>query len=298
MRKIINTFIFLGLFILFACDNENPIDKEQYFKQVYIVGASDIVSPFDVPFSDNETQAYISIATGGSHNINKDVLVKLTSNDKMIDWYNNKYMIDNFVQYIKLDESAYTIPSYETTIKKGDIYSRLPFSISTENLSCDSLYALTFAIESVSEYQKNEEDTVLIMNINLINDFSGVYHMTATRFNINEFEEEVSPVTLNASRTVKAVNSTSVRFINEAVNDTEAGYLTRDAYFKSIEENGVVFEHIGDNKFTVKAWGSLDVIDGYAIYQFNELNAVSTFLFSFDYKKGNTQYRLKGTFQK
>ena len=38
--------------MLTSCDEENPLENEQYIKQVYIVGAYDIVQKFDVPYGD------------------------------------------------------------------------------------------------------------------------------------------------------------------------------------------------------------------------------------------------------
>ena len=48
--KLIRTIYTLGLLAgLFAsCSKESPLDGEQYYKQVYIVGAYEVVQQFDV----------------------------------------------------------------------------------------------------------------------------------------------------------------------------------------------------------------------------------------------------------
>ena len=48
--KLIRTIYTLGLLVgLFAsCSKESPLDGEQYYKQVYIVGAYEVVQQFDV----------------------------------------------------------------------------------------------------------------------------------------------------------------------------------------------------------------------------------------------------------
>ena len=106
-----------------------------------------------------------------AQNIDRNVEVVLTHNDATIEWYNNKYMLDAPLKYQKLGDQFCSFPSMSTTIKAGDVYSRLPFTVETSGLDCDKLYALTFKIESVSDYVKQPKDTVLIMNLNLTNDF-------------------------------------------------------------------------------------------------------------------------------
>lgn len=52
--KLIRTIYTLGLLVgLFAsCSKESPLDGEQYYKQVYIVGAYEVVQQFDVAYGD------------------------------------------------------------------------------------------------------------------------------------------------------------------------------------------------------------------------------------------------------
>ena len=139
--------------LLISCNEENPLENEQYIKQVYIVGAYDIVQKFDVPYGEEPQNTYIAVATGGSLNIDQNVDVTFTHNDATIDWYNNKYIIDAPVKYRKLENEFCVFPSMTTTIEAGQVYGRLPFSIKSSGLHCDSLYALTFKIESVSTLQ-------------------------------------------------------------------------------------------------------------------------------------------------
>lgn len=289
LNRIIYLFGLLGgLFT--SCSQENPLESEQYFKQVYIVGAYDVVSKFDVPYGE-EQSTYISVASSGSLNIDRDVDVTLTHNDATIDWYNKKYMIDSPVKYRRLEESAYNIPSMTTTIKSGEVYSRLPFTVNSTGLHCDSLYALTFKIESVSDYTKQAKDTVLIMNLNFTNEFSGSYQLTATKYTLDGEGNETRPTSMNLSRTVKAVDKDRVRFINEGIAEPSTA-LSRDAYFQSIYDNAVVFERQADGSFTASGWKNLQVSNAVISY------ASGTFTFSYDYESGGQKFRLKGTLVK
>lgn len=63
--KLIRTIYTLGLLVgLFAsCSKESPLDGEQYYKQVYIVGAYEVVQQFDVAYGDGPQNAYVAVAT-------------------------------------------------------------------------------------------------------------------------------------------------------------------------------------------------------------------------------------------
>ena len=76
MNKIHITGILLALSTLWACNNKNPMDEEQYFKQIYLVGAYDHVFTQTVYYNDTEAQeTFISVAASGSLGLDEDVNV-------------------------------------------------------------------------------------------------------------------------------------------------------------------------------------------------------------------------------
>lgn len=295
-NKHIYLFCLIFSGILFSCSEESPIEGEQYIKQLYIIGATDAVKAYDVPYGDGPQETYITIATGGSQNLDKDVVVKLTTNDETIDWYNNKYMIDSYMKYSKLDDNNYDIPSMSVTVKAGEVYARLPFTVNTSNIDCDELYALTFKIESVSDYQKVTKDTVLMMNLNMVNEYSGTYMMTMTRYTIVN-DKETDPQSLqNIERSLKATDKNSVRFLYGATSEKTSSYATRDDYFNSIDENGVVFYYDeATQTFKAKGWKNMQIVDSDITYTYNSVLEKGAFEFSYDYDNGGTIYRVKGT---
>jgi hypothetical protein len=281
-----------------ACENIDVLETEQYIKQVYIVGAADVVWPFDVTYSNEPQGAYISVATSGSKYIDEDVTVTLRHNDPTIEWYNNKYLYDAPVKYRKLDADKFTIASFQTTVKAGEVYARLPFTIQTGGLHCDSLYAVTFAIESVSRYEKNTVDTALIMNLNLVNEYSGTYQLAATRYSLaydNTLGDYIPNPngTYSTTRTLKAVDANTVRFFNEARAEARGGYASNEAYFTAIHNYCVTFTRNSGNNFRVVPWGTLVIHEGECTY-----DEVTGFTFRYDYQDGSTRYRLEGTLKK
>lgn len=290
-RGYIYLFCILIANVFYACDKNSPVDNEQYFKQLYIVGADKVVRAIDVKYGDAqnpESDTYISIGSGGSLSLDKDVNVTLTANDGTIDWYNKKYMLDAPVKYQKLNESYYTIPSWTTVVKAGNVYGRFPLKINTQSLNCDSLYALTFKIAAVSAYQKRENDSVLIMNLNMVNDYSANYQMTAIKYILDADGNETAPTSINISRTLKAVDKETVRFFNETINETTSAYKSRDEYFDAINDKCVAFVLGADGQFIAKGWKNLEVSSEYVKYSDGQFD------FSYSYLDGNTTFRLKG----
>ncbi|WP_158602544.1 BT_3987 domain-containing protein [Proteiniphilum sp. X52] len=303
MRKI-QLFVpwLMVVSILFsACEVVDPLASEQYRKEVYIVGAYDNVFSVDLPFGDNE-DTYISVAVSGSQRIDRDVKVTFKQNDGLVEWYNNRFMLDRPVKYQLLDTELVSVPSWSTTIKAGEIYARLPFKIKSTGLHCDSLYAVSFEIESVSDYMKSEEDASLILTLNLTNDYSGGFQLEATKSTLvqdenGEWIEMGLPVPVSIQRTLTAVSENAVRFFHDKERETYSEYTNSydpgGDYFRAIDNFCVVFERMGEtNDFSVHPWKSMSIVDGEATF------GEKGFTFWYDYMQGTTRYRMKGAFTK
>jgi hypothetical protein len=281
-----------------SCEDINVRETEQYIKQVYIVGAADVAWNFDVPYASDPQPVYISVATGGTQPIDEEVTVTLRHNDTSLNWYNNKYLFGAPAKCRRLGDDKFSIPSMNATIKAGEVYARLPFTVSTEGLHCDSLYAITFEIESVSKYEKNEEDSVLIMTLNLMNDYSGVYQLNAGKYllslnNVTGQYDESPSGSLSISRTLKAIDKNGVRFFNEAKAETYSEYVTKEDYFSAIDNFCLRFVKNADDTFAIMPWKNFEILDGECTYGNDK------FTFWYDYMgDANARYRIKGTLTK
>jgi hypothetical protein len=284
------------------CTVVDPLTDEQYQKDIYIVGAYNKVATFDLPYGEGQN-AFVSVAISGTLNIDHDVNVTLANDDAVIDWYNGRYMLDAPVKYKRLNEEAVNIPSWKTTIHAGEVYARLPFTVNSTGLHCDSLYATGFAIESTSDYRKSTEDTVLILTFKLINDFSGNYQMEATKTKLllddnSQWVEEGMAIPVSIQRTLSAVSADTVRFFHERTKETLAEYSNSwdpgADYFNAINNYCITFgkKTTGTNSFTVQAYGAFNILDGEATFD------NGTFTFFYDYQEGPTRYRMKGSFKK
>lgn len=304
MTKKLSLMLLLLAAGTLSCEDRNPIGEEQYFKQLYIVGShhTQVVTKFDVAYSAAPQPAYISVAVGGSLNIDHDVAVTVAHDEGAIEWYNNKYMWNQPAKYRKLDAALYSIPSMTATIKAGQVYARLPFTVTTEALHCDSLYALAFEIASASDFTIAPADTVLILNFNLVNSYSGTYQLSAVKYTLEDTAatqggeewKESAPVALNASRTLKAAAEKKVRFFNEAKAETREGYESNEEYFSAIDSSCITFTLLEKDVFVITAWNplALEIPDG----QCTCANGVFTFWY--DYLDKQTRYRIRGTLKK
>lgn len=282
--------IFLGLILtggmtLFAgCESNDPMSSEQYNKIIYVVGASQNVITRELKYGETAQETFASVAISGTHMISHDVSVNLKTQNTVIGWYNNKYKyLNTDIRYQMMPETHYSLASYSTTIKANEVYARLPVSVITEGLHCDSLYALTFAIESASDYTYNKTDSALIMSFKFVNDYSGVYLFSGARSTLNDEGEITATTLMSYNRTFTATSSDAVRFYNEQQSET----------ITNIRDHCLVFTLSGD-QVTVSAWEDLDLINATCTY--DSTNKI--FTADYTYRSNDQIYQFVGTYTK
>lgn len=305
MKKQYLIYSLLAVASFTACSVVDPMSAEQYKKEIYIVGANEGVASYDVPFG-TEVPAFISLSASGTQKVDRDVEVILKYNEDIIEKYNAKYMLDEPVKYGQLPSQFTTVPNWTTTLKAGDIYTHFSFSVNTQSLHCDSLYCIGFEIESVSDYKKSDEGTTLIYRLNLTNDYSGTYHLDATKTALNlidgEWSEQGMDIPVSIQRNLTATSANKVRFFHEKIKETLPEYSNSwnpgQDYFNAIENSCIEFIRIGDsNDFTIEAWENFTIETG-GVASYDEENEV--FTFSYDYFDGTNgpKYRMRGVFRK
>jgi hypothetical protein len=295
--KIINNLrcFAVGISIIFSgCTKlENPLELEQYQKMVYLVGANKSTNEglqvVDLPYgaSPSETaNTYISVATGGSLVISKDISIEVAeAGIDAITQYNALYLYKPAdIKYQPLNAAFYSIPDHAVTVNTGATYGRMPLSIKTFNLHCDSLYALTFKIASVSDPDYTsirKTDSVLLFSCRLYNNYSGTYQETGRYYKNATGTPDTAALAL--SRTFKAVNDKTVRFFHLANNETLA----------NLPACGVTATINSDNTLVVSSWGTgLTITGGGGNYDL----ASKKFTIWYNYLSGGTPYQFKGTF--
>ena len=103
-----------SLLVLASCNVENPIDGEQYIKQVYLVGAYDKLQGKEVAYG-SEREIFVSVAIGGTVSLDHDVTIRLEQADYInIDNYNKKNVVGDDIPYEAMPQELYNIPSWRS----------------------------------------------------------------------------------------------------------------------------------------------------------------------------------------
>lgn len=281
--KLINCFLLLFLFT--SCDKE-LLDKEQYQKEIYLVGAYDRVWTTTVNYSDNETETYFTISSSGTLELDQDVHVKVKINEELVNIYNRKYwtILNEDKYYKPLSPDLYRIPSFDNIVIKHeeDILVSVPVFIKTTNLEIDKSYVIPVEIESTTAYPVNESGRKMLILLKLKNEYSGSYQMdgyqTETGGNPRRIQKvkPIVPTGVNCVRVFYGMNNDSNEI--EEINP-------KTLLVTILDENVDGSETV--KKVTVQAWNGeqLIVVDsGESTYHPGDKQ------FYLKYTIGNTQY--------
>lgn len=297
MKK--SDIIIIPLFAIAAvfsgCERKNPLDNEQYIKQVYIVGANNSnnggLSIVNLPYSqtaDQEQVASISVATSGSQNIDRDITATLTdAGTDPITRYNFLYLYKaTDIKYQKLDPAFYSIPNKTVKVNAGQIYGTTALRVKTSNLQPDSLYAITVKIAAVSDpgyISVRKTDTVLMISFALTNTYSNTYQVQGKYYKLGT-SGPGDTVTLSLPRVMKALDYNTVRFYH--LSNTEA--------VANAVPYGVKVKVNTDNSLTISAYGTLVVTGGSGTYD----PKTGTFTITYNYTVSGIVYQFNGTFKR
>lgn len=272
---------------------EDPLTTEQYKKIIYLVGANksanEGLQTVTLPYgasAGEELNTYISLAIGGSLQIGKEVSAVVSeAGSAAITQYNQLYLYKTTdIKYQAFNTSFYAIGDYKVTVPAGETYGRMPIRIKTYHLHCDSLYALTFKIASVSEpdyVSIRNTDTVLLFTCKMTNSYSGTYQETGRYY--KSVAGPADTASLALSRTFKAVSYNTVRFYHLANSETVA----------NLPAYGVTVKINDDKTLAVSSWGSgLTITDGGGSYD----PATKKMDVWYNYLSGSVSYQFKGKF--
>jgi hypothetical protein len=269
MRKFIfmpSALVALVALLTGCSKEENPLDSEQFIKQAFIVGANksnnEGLATVKLAYgktADEELMTYISVATGGSKSIDRNITTTLAeAGAESVTRYNAMYRYIGEIKYQMLKSEFYSIPEKNVQINAGEIYGTTPLYVKTAGMHCDSLYAVTVKIASISQpdyISIRKVDTVLMISFALTNDYSGNYQAQGKAYKlVNAAPADTTAIAL--SRTLKATDHRTVRFY----------HLTTQESVVNAVESGVKVRIEDNNMLTVTAWGTLAITAGGGTY--------------------------------
>lgn len=149
---------------------------EQYKKQIYIVKGNDRLTETTLPMADR-TEAFVTFYCSGSEMSDKDVVVQYKIDKEALTAYNETEYGDNLArQMVCVPEEMVTFEEPAVTIKAGQEYAVLHFSINTSGLDPALNYAVPITITEVSAYEINQNVKTLFYKIKLKTQYSGLYN--------------------------------------------------------------------------------------------------------------------------
>jgi len=258
MKKIILLPLVILSILLVGCDQESPMDKDLYPQKVYIVGAAYTVVDRDLNIGNLEDTISVSVAVSGSRPTTQDLTVTVGEQDSAVEVYSAKNLSSLVTQYRKLADGIYSYPSDKVTIKAGQVYNTFPIHIKTSSLHCDSLYMLPLKLTSTTAYTLTTTDTLALVRINLVNDYSGLYYMNGVIRNTTNAKDSL---VYKMSRNLLAIdNGKTVRmyhYKNEFVQGDATDY--RPGFTFKITVNN-------DNTLSFATYKDFAIIDGGGTY--------------------------------
>ena len=277
MKKII--LFSLSLAMLFTgCEKEDsPMDRELFPQKVYIVGARDQVINRDIDLGKSTDTIAISIAVSGSLPLTKDVTVTLVENPDEVTLYNERNVSGEDVQYQKPDDAIYNYPLDQVTIKAGQVYNTYPIHINPATLQYDSLYMIPLRLGSISDYELSDNDTTVLVKLNLMNQYSGLYYVDAILKNTTNPKDSL--IYKMARNLVATDNGNTVRMYHYN-NETKA---YRPSHTFKITVNS-------DNSLSYATWDQFVIYDGGGVYHPD----VKVYDFWYEYNNNGTRWRAEG----
>jgi len=254
MKNIILLPLALLSFFFVGCDVESSLDKDLYPQQVYIVGATDKIIDRDLNIGNLTDTVSISVSVGGSRPTSQDVTVTLGEDSAAISTYDTKNLSALITQYRKLANDIYTYPSTNLTIKAGQVYNTFPIHIKTSTFHCDSLYMIPLKLTSTTAYKLIKTDTVALVRLNMVNEYSGLYYMYGVIRNTTDVKDTV---VYKMSRNLLATdNGKTVRmyhYKNEFIQGDNNDYRPSNTFKITVN---------ADNTLSFATWQNFEILDG------------------------------------
>lgn len=179
MKKIYLLTI-LGIASLFtSCSNKVDFG-EQYKKIVYIVNSKDALY-YAQHDATNASKGNISVYTTGSELPNQDIRVSYKVDEKALDSFNQKEYGDRTELYFSLiPKELYSFETADVTIKKGNPYGCLNFTINTLALLPNKVYILPITIYEAQGAEISENLHTILYVIRIKNIYAGNYISSCT----------------------------------------------------------------------------------------------------------------------
>lgn len=183
--KIIQMW-FAGVLLACCLSCSNSVDfGEQYKKQIYIVKGNEQIVVTEHMLTE-KTDGFVTFYCSGSELPDKDIVVHYALDEEALNKYNeSEYGEENTSLYLQcLPEDVITFESQTVTIKAGEEYAMLRFSINTSGLDPAVNYVMPISITQVSEYEISPSVKTLFYMLKLSTQYAGTYNSRLEGYNM------------------------------------------------------------------------------------------------------------------
>lgn len=177
MKKIYLIAVLGITALLTSCSNKVDFG-EQYKKIVYIVNSKESLF-YAEHDAVRSSKGNISVYVTGSELPEQDIHVSYKVDAKALEEFNKKEYGDRTSLYFTLiPEDLYSFLTPDITIKKGEPYGCLEFTLNTQALLHDKIYILPITIESAQGAEVSESLHTILYVIQIQNAYAGNYIST------------------------------------------------------------------------------------------------------------------------
>lgn len=174
MKKIYLLAVLGVTVILTSCSNKVDFG-EQYKKIVYIVNSKESLY-YSLHDANSASKGNISVYVTGSELPSQDIHVSYKVNPEALNSYNQKEYGDRTDLYFSLiPENLYSFQTSDITIKKGESYGCLEFTINTQALLPNNVYILPITLSSAQGAEVSESLHTILYVIQIQNEYAGDY---------------------------------------------------------------------------------------------------------------------------
>jgi hypothetical protein len=289
---IIFTTITGVLLFLNAC-NEDAIFEQELYKKVVALISNDSYNVFEETheLTDDETVGYVAVSCGGTNPTDTEIKITLKEDSIPFNAYNRgNFDADETLYAQLLPTDKYVIDNYSITVPAGERSGKMKIRVVPDGLSPDTTYFISLKVASLSAYEFNPKKSDILYRVMIKNQYASQLTSGYTAYTMRLKKDGVEIPGLKA---MHPLAKNKVRIM--------AGTETFQSNREIINKSAIVLEITDEQKVLISSYRDIVVeqVDGDPdfpnIFKIEDdgFRKYNTFLLSYNYRVGNTIYRMK-----